>query len=217
MPASTAEEGGFTGTSGRRLSQGRKPPGSRKAETISGQVCRTTCMTQSSNYSGLFKANCKDSGPDPKATGIRRISTNLQRLQIKASACLSFCTSTWALQNSSGPTALVLGKGTRSCQEFEYPLGMRAALPGSAGQDAKLAVTCCLQPGALSPAAVQGSHLPSEKRHQLSVIRQLPLCLLPWTWKFQPPQGFLVPSGYSFASIPTALGVLSLQRCTRPS
>lgn len=36
-------------------------------------------MTQSSNYSGLFKANCKDSGPDPKATGIRgRISTNLE-------------------------------------------------------------------------------------------------------------------------------------------
>lgn len=111
-------------------------------------------MTQSSNYSGLFKANCKDSGPDPKATDIRgRISTNLKRLQIKASACLSFCTSTWALQNSSGPTALVLGKGTRSCQEFEYPLGVRAALPSSAGQDAKPAVTCCLQPAALSPAA----------------------------------------------------------------
>lgn len=83
---------------------------------------------------------------------------------------------------------------------------MRAALPGSAGQDAKPAVQCCLQPAALSPDAVQGSHLPSEKRHQLSVIRQLPLCLLPWTWKFQPPQGFLVPSGYSFASIPTAFG-----------
>lgn len=139
------------------------------------QVCRTTRMTQSSNYSGLLKANCKDSEPDPKATGIRRrISTNLKRLQIKALACLSFYTSTWALQNSSSPTALVLGKGTRSCWEFEYPLGVRAALPGSAGRDAKPAVQCCLQPAALSPAAVQGSPLPSEKRHQLSVIRQLP-------------------------------------------